>query len=169
MSESELGLFPARSQLLRVQSQPRSRERGSPSRAGRTPGPLSASRVSGARSPRSRRGARRTPELRGCLWNPVPLASRVPRSGSPRDTLSPGPPWNKVTAAPAPGHGEGNAGRTPGLPVTARRVSPLSQYPRRKLLLPNEGCRTVVKVRAAAAQGDWGCWQRDFPSGVPSL
>lgn len=98
MSESKLGLSPARSQPLWVQTQPGSREQGSPSRAGRTPGLLSASRLSRAGSPRSRRGAR-TLELRGCLWNPAPLASRAPAEGASETRSAPGPPRNKVTAA----------------------------------------------------------------------
>lgn len=89
MSESELGLSPARSQPLRVQTQPGSRERGSLSTAGRTPRLPSASRASGAPSPRGGRGAG-TLELPGCPWDPAPPASRVSRSGSLREALSPG-------------------------------------------------------------------------------
>lgn len=156
MSESKLGLSPARSQPLWVQTQPGSREQGSPSRAGRTPGLLSASRLSRAGSPRSRRGAR-TLELRGCLWNPAPLASRVPRRGSLRDALSPGTAAEQGNCSPgSPGMTRGMQAGLPGS-LSQRGECPFSiSVPEGNFSCQTKSCRTFVKVRTAAAQSGWG-------------
>lgn len=91
----------------------------------------------------------------------------------------PGSPAAEPQRLPQPGTAAEQGNCSPGRPCSAKGMraalpGPLSQRggcllslcPRRKLLLPNGGCRTLVKVRAAAAQGGWGCWLRDFPSGV---
>lgn len=97
MSESEPGLSPARSQPLRAQTRPGSRERRSPAPAG-------------APSPRGGSGAG-TPELPGCLWDPASPASRVPRSGRLRDALSPGTAPDRGNRRPSTA-----GGRRAGLP-----------------------------------------------------